>query len=377
MSQTAGEERLAAFWNEVHAATPRTPLTFAIVGVCAAVFVALLFAGTGLFRSNPDLLLAWGANFGPATGDGEPWRLLMYMFLHFGVVHLAFNMWALWDAGRLVERLYGNGAFLGIYLFAGICGGLASLWWNAPRAVSAGASGAIFGVYGALFAFVSLRRHSVPREALGGIGASAAVFVAFSLFVGAVLTGIDNACHLGGLAGGFAAGVACLRASPGARLGPARGAIAAALGAASLGVAWVLLPPPAYTQRAQLAAEVAIRSFLEHEAETVKLARTVLEPLKRGEIAPEVAAARLDAEVVPKWEEANRRLAAVALDEPAPAARRLKLMLRYTAVRREMLSELAQGLRHDDKLRMEHANRLAGESHRLLDELKRSHGKGQ
>ncbi len=369
MNEKAGEERLAAFWNEVHAATPRTPVTFAIVGLCAAVFVVLLFAGTGLFRSDPDVLLAWGANFGPATGDGEPWRLLAYMFLHFGVVHLAFNMWALWDAGRLVERLYGNGAFLGIYLFAGICGGLASLWWSAPRAVSAGASGAVFGVYGALFAFVLLRRQAVPREALGSIGASAAVFVAFSLFVGTVLTGIDNACHLGGLAGGLAAGSACLFER--------RGVLAAALGGGCIALGWALLPPPAYTQRAQLAAEVAIRSFLEHEAETVKLARTVLEPLKRGEIAPEVAAARLDAEVVPKWEEANRRLAAVSLAEPAPAARRLQLMVRYTAVRREMLAELAQGLRHDDKLRMEHANRLAGESHRLLDELKRSHGKSR
>lgn len=370
MTRQDQDARIAEFWNEVHAATPRTPVTFGIVGLNTGVFVALLFAGAGIVRSSPELLAAWGANFSPATGDAQPWRLLTYMFLHFGAVHLVFNMWALWDAGRLVERLYGNATFLGIYVFAGICAGLASYGWNTPRVVSAGASGAIFGVYGALLAFVVLRKRTVPREVLGSIGASAAVFVAFSLFVGALLTGIDNAAHLGGLAGGFAAGLAC--ASPAGR---ARQAIAAVLGAGVVAGIWAALPPPPYTQRQQAAAEEAMRQFLDQEAEPVKLTRAVLGPLKRGEIAPEVAAARLETEIVPQLEAANRRLAAVSLPEGAPGAARLQLMVRFTAVRREMLSELAQGLRYDDKQRLEHANLLAGESHRLLDELKRSHRK--
>jgi rhomboid protease GluP len=372
----AEDERLAAFWNAVHAATPRTPVTISIVGLNAGIFVALLFAGAGVFRSSTDVLLGWGANFGPATGDGEPWRLFTYMFLHFGIVHLAFNMWALWDAGRLVERLYGNAAFLGIYVFAGVCGGLASLWWNSPRTVSVGASGAVFGVYGALFAYVLMQKHAVPKAAMSGIGASAAVFVAFSLFVGALLTGIDNAAHLGGLAGGFVAGLACAR-PVGVSAGLPRLLGTGMLCAALLAGMWALVPPPAYTHRAQLAAEQAIRAFLVKEAETVRLARTVLDPLKKGEITPEFAADRLEQEVVPLWESANRQLAAVALAEPAPAAKRLKLMVRYTAVRREMLAELAQGLRLDDRQRLEHANVLAAESHRLLDELKRSHPKPQ
>jgi len=367
------EGRVAAFWQSIHAATPRTPVTTGLVALNVAIFLALLVAGAGLFRANGEVLLAWGANTGPATLDGEPWRLLACLFLHFGVVHLAFNMWALRDAGRLVERLYGNAAFAGLYLFAGLCGSLASLWWNPPRVVSAGASGAIFGVYGALFAFLLVQRHVVPRAAVAGIGASAAVFVAFSLFVGALLTGIDNAAHLGGLAGGFVAGLAGARPI-GERRGP-RLAAAGVAGAALLAGLWALLPPPPYTMRAQAAAEQAIRAFLAQEAQTVRLARTVLDPLKKGEITPAAAADRLDREVVPLWEAAHRRLSAVTLEEPAPAAKRLKLMVRYTAVRREMLAELAQGLRHDDRLRLEHANTLAAESHRLLDELKRSHPK--
>jgi len=370
----ADDQRLAEFWQTVFAATPRTPVTQAIVALNAAIFVALLFAGAGLFRAAPDVLLDWGANFGPATLDGEPWRLFSYMFLHFGVVHLAFNMWAFWDAGRLVERLYGNAAFAGIYVFAGVCGGLASLWWNGPRVVSAGASGAVFGVYGALFAFALVHKNAVPRAVIGSIGASAAVFVAFSLFVGAVLTGIDNAAHLGGLAGGFAAGLACAR-PVGGRFPLPRAAATAALALAALGGLWSVLPPPAYTQSAQHAAEQAMRSFLADEAATVRLAREVLDPMKRGELAPAQAADRLEREVVPRWEAANRRLAAIALAEPAPGAKRLQLMVRYTAVRRDMLAELALGLRHDDRQRMEHANALAAESHRLLDELQRDHRK--
>ncbi len=370
MSEPGEDARVAGFWNDLYAATPRTPVTIGIVGLNVGIFAALLSAGAGIVRSSPDLLLAWGANFGPATGDGQQWRLLSHMFLHFGVVHLVFNMWALWDAGRLVERLYGNSAFLGIYLLAGICGGLASYGWNEPRVVSAGASGAIFGVYGALLAFVALRRRSVPREILGSIGASAAVFISFSLFVGAVLTGIDNAAHLGGLAGGFAAGLACA-----ALPGRMPRAAAAVLGAGIVAGIWSVLPPPAFTQRQQAAAEETIKRFLADEVETVKLARTVLDPLKRGELAPQAAADRLDKEVVPRWDAANRQLAAVVLPEAAPAAQRLQLMVRYTAVRREMLTELAQGLRHDDKQRLEHANLLAAESHRLLDALKKSHRK--
>ncbi len=371
MNDDEGAERLPAFWHAVYAATPRTPVTHAIIALNVAAFVALLVAGSGFLRGSPDVLLAWGANAGPATLDGEPWRLLASMFLHYGVVHLAFNMWAFRDAGRLVERLYGNGAFLGIYLFAGICGGLASVWWNAPRVVSAGASGAIFGVYGALLAYSLGQKGSVPRAVIGSISASAAVFVAFSLFVGALLTGIDNAAHLGGLAGGFMAGLALAHpiAVP---VGAARMAIGAAVALAVLAALWTALPPPAYTYRDQLAAERAVRAFVTEEAATVRLARDILDPLKRGELAPAAAADRLDAEVLPRWEAAHRQLTAVTLADAAPAARRLQIMVRYTALRREMLSELAQGLRHDDKLRLEHANALAAESHRLLDELQRS-----
>jgi len=87
----------------------------------------MLAYGAGLWHSPNDIQLAWGASFGPATKDGEWWRLATAMFLHFGLVHLAMNMWALWEGGRLVERLYGSGRFAVAYFISGLAGNLLSL----------------------------------------------------------------------------------------------------------------------------------------------------------------------------------------------------------------------------------------------------------
>ena len=89
--------------------------------------MAMLAGGAGLWHSSNSIQLAWGANFGPATQDGEWWRLGSAMFLHFGAVHLTLNLWALWDGGQLVERMYGHARFAGIYFASGLTGNLLSL----------------------------------------------------------------------------------------------------------------------------------------------------------------------------------------------------------------------------------------------------------
>lgn len=132
-------------------ARPRQALlTVALLSANILVFLAMIANGASWWHTSTAVPLQWGANFGPATQDGQWWRLGSALFVHFGIIHLAFNMWALWDVGRLVEQLYGRWRFLLLYLGSGIVGNLVSLAIQGNRAVSGGASGAIFSLYGAL-----------------------------------------------------------------------------------------------------------------------------------------------------------------------------------------------------------------------------------
>ncbi|MBA2723259.1 MAG: rhomboid family intramembrane serine protease, partial [Methylibium sp.] len=162
----------------------------------------MLAFGAGLWHAPNDVQLTWGANFGPATKDGQWWRLGSAMFLHFGVLHLAMNMWALWDGGRLVERLYGHGRFAFIYLGSGVAGNLLSLVVQGERAVSGGASGAVFGVYGALLVCLARERSRVDPFEFRWLFGGVTVFSVATLALGFVIPGIDNAAHIGGLLAG-------------------------------------------------------------------------------------------------------------------------------------------------------------------------------
>ena len=151
------------------------------------------------------MLLRWRSNFGPATLEGQWWRLFTATFLHFGLVHLLFNMLGLWSLGSLTERLFGWRSFLIIYLASGLCASLASLWWH-PLLNSAGASGAIFGVLGALLAFMVNPRTRIAPHIAKAQRNSALIFIAYNLLNGATHVGIDNAAHVGGLLAGFMLG---------------------------------------------------------------------------------------------------------------------------------------------------------------------------
>ena len=144
------------------------------------------------------------------------------MFLHGGVMHIAFNMWCLWDLGQLCESLYGRWTFAGIYFITGIAGGVGSLAWN-PLGSSVGASGAIFGLAGALIASFYLGEFSLPKMAIQATLKSLVFFVGFNVLFGSMFPGIDNACHAGGLLSGLILGAADRATCTGARRFAARG----------------------------------------------------------------------------------------------------------------------------------------------------------
>jgi membrane associated rhomboid family serine protease/Flp pilus assembly protein TadD len=196
-------------------------LTKIFFGANVAVFLAMALAGGSAMDFNGRVMVHFGANFGPYTLSGDWWRLLTYMFLHAGVMHIVFNMWCLWDLGALCESLYGRWTFAAIYLITGIAAGLASVAWN-PGVLSVGASGAIFGLAGALFASFYLGEFSIPKSALQCTFRSLAFFIGFNVlfgigynvFLGQNFGGIDNAAHVGGLVSGLVLGALIARIAP-------------------------------------------------------------------------------------------------------------------------------------------------------------------
>jgi rhomboid protease GluP len=194
------------FFTTLHINTPRVWAMPLLVGMNVLVFVAMVATGLSPMGPPPQTMIAWGANFGPLTLDHQQWRMLSSAFLHFGIFHLAFNMWVLWQLGQIVERLVGNIGFLVLYFISALGGSIVSLLWN-PMVVSAGASGAVFGVGGALLGFIVLRADTIPAEVLKRLRGSMLSFLAYNIVFGLAVSGIDLACHIGGLLAGFACGL--------------------------------------------------------------------------------------------------------------------------------------------------------------------------
>lgn len=191
-------------------------VTQVIFGANVAVFIAMVLAFGASTLSGPagPELVRVGANFGPYTVSGQWWRLLTCLFVHAGLLHIAFNMWCLWDLGRLAESLYGHWTLAALYLICGLSASLGSILWN-PSVLSVGASGAIFGIVGALIASFYLGEFSLPRAALGGTLRSLLIFTGYNLFFGAVIARTDNAAHIGGLVMGLILGALIARFAPG------------------------------------------------------------------------------------------------------------------------------------------------------------------
>lgn len=186
--------------------------TLAFFAINLMVFLAMALEGVAMNPTSSQLI-HWGANFGPLTLGGQPWRLLTSTFVHIGLLHIFFNMWCLWDLGAMCESLYGSWTFAAVYLISGVAASLTSVWWR-PVGVSAGASGAIFGIVGALIASHYLGEFSAPRLAVRARLRSVVMFAIYALLFGAVSGRTDNAAHIGGLVTGLIFGALIARLAP-------------------------------------------------------------------------------------------------------------------------------------------------------------------
>lgn len=191
------------------------PVTSVIVAINTAVYIACVIGSYLSHQGSAmdfttDFVLRWGANYGPLSLDGQWWRLFTCMWLHGGLIHVASNMYCFWQFGRIAERIFGRGRYLAIYLIAGIGSSLASLSWH-PNTVSVGASGAIFGVAGALFVPFFHKRLKLPAPVMSSMLRSIGLFIVINLVIGASISFIDNSAHVGGLVVGLILGEVFVR----------------------------------------------------------------------------------------------------------------------------------------------------------------------
>lgn len=186
-------------------------LTAFFIALNVGLFVWQVLSGVDITRPSLVDAIHWGADYAPLTFLEEPARLFSSMFFHFGLIHLMLNMWALYVFGSVAEQLLGRFYYLGLYILAGLMGSLLSGWMdiqntfellhsNDPKLlprVSAGASGAVMGIGGALtilslFPVLPKQRFRLDKKTL-------ILIMAINLFIGFTLSGINNAAHIGGL----------------------------------------------------------------------------------------------------------------------------------------------------------------------------------
>lgn len=207
------------------------PATYVLVGINVAVFVAMVLRGVSPISPTPEQLMQWGANnAGSVLINDQWWRIITAMFVHVGIIHLATNMWCLWNLGLLAEPLMGSFGVVAAYVLTGAAGNLLSVLWNGLQfnvaAVSqqinhqtvdswpyfppgVGASGAVFGIAGALIVLLKSTHLPVPREELKRLRKSVIYFAAINLVIGFGISwpalssrtgiSIDNSAHLGGV----------------------------------------------------------------------------------------------------------------------------------------------------------------------------------
>ena len=194
-------------------------VTMALIGINVLVYLAELAAG-GTINGLGNTIYLHGALYGPLVAAGDWWRLITSAFLHYGPFHLAINMYSLYFAGSILEQVIGRWRFALLYLASGLAGAAGALVWS-PNVPTVGASGAIFGVLGALF--VLERRGHIATG-----GQVAGLIVLNLIFTFALSSFISVGGHVGGLIGGFVLMLAFVRFRRSWQLSAAAAAVAAA-----------------------------------------------------------------------------------------------------------------------------------------------------
>ncbi|KQP38007.1 rhomboid family intramembrane serine protease [Pseudorhodoferax sp. Leaf274] len=314
-----------AFESHLDTLVP-TPWALYVV-VAANVLAWAMNWAAGMSPTKPlsPELFAWGANAASAVVlDGQWWRLLTATFLHGGMVHLVFNMLGLWEAGKQLCRLLGNGQFALVYGASALAGSAASLHYAAQNSISVGASGAVFGVLGALVTASWHYRHLVPATNLRRLWTGLGFFIGYSLLHGFTQENVDNAAHVGGLACGMLLGLVLLAPIDRQAAAARRRKRAAAMGllaAAAVGYSVLATPVPRVWHAQVYAAQALLPDIARRFDQGFRQMAQDSQRLQRGEIRQPVFLQNAEQTIgpvcsaiteelvplrVPRWEQAGR-----------------------------------------------------------------------
>lgn len=344
-----------AFERQLDAATPTPWALYLVMLLNIGVWLLNVFQGISVMQPAPAELFAWGANSAAAvTLEGQYWRLLTATFLHAGLIHLALNMVGLWEAGRQICRWFGPGQFLLIYLGAALVGSGLSLHFSSQQSVSVGASGAVFGVLGAVLIAIWRHRERIPASIAKRLMSSQGVFVAYALLQGFTKPGIDNAAHVGGL---LAGSVITLMLAPQMGQAPAAGSgrvqrQGLALGATGLAVFLLVLttPAPQVHHRQLFETQATLQGLLPQLQAGEQALQRDAQEMKAGRLGPEQFVERVQTTHLPGYRRLSQTLMPLQLSAGHPLQALLVDMQAVHRLTQELLAlqvrqfELAQAM---------------------------------
>ena len=341
---------------------PKISVTSVLLALNVAMFCLMLAWGVDPMRPSIESLIQWGANYGPRTTQGEWWRMFTCMFVHIGALHLLFNMIALWNVGGFMEQVLGHTGCLVLYLLAGLLGSMASVAWN-PFAVSAGASGAIFGLYGGLLAFLVRHRDRQQYAFLAALRTNTLAFLGYNVVFGFIIPGIDMAAHLGGLAGGFVCGFVLMPSLTFAshfRLW-LRSVLVGAVGLLVIVGLSDLLP------RAE-DVETRLQQFASLDATILATFNRAITQLQQGQITEAEMGRILEQEMLPSWRTQRESLQQLLTLSRLPTRQKqlVSRLVEYMSARQEGWELLREGLRQQDPRTLKRANEKQRQADQML-----------
>lgn len=352
-----------AFESHLDTLVPTPWALYAVVAANVLVWAMNWAAGLSPTRPTSPELFAWGANAASAVVlDGQWWRLLTAAFLHGGIVHLTFNMLGLWEAGKQLCRLLGNGQFTLVYGASALAGGAASLHYAGQNSVSVGASGAVFGVLGALVTASWHYRHLVPATNLRRLWTGLGFFIGYSLLHGFTQENVDNAAHVGGLACGMLLGLVLLAPIDRQAAASRRRKRAAAMGllaVAAVGYAVLATPVPRVWHAQVYAAQELLPEVARRFDQGFRQMALEAQRLQRGEIRQPVFLQNAERSIGPACSAITEELAPLRVPRWEQSGRLVHMYLQICAVTTRSLALEQAMLRRDPGLPVDAAAQLA------------------